>query len=214
MKITGPEGSIQPQKGKHGLSYHPEFKVWLKEHPHAMSQVAGLIEKIIDHNPQNAGYELSEGNVRVVFIRATFSHLFKVIIGENIFFVKRDKARLQMPGVFPVGGQGEYTDSAIAKEGLKNDPDIEIIDFQLGYTREDAKHPVAYFVSRWEELQTVTGYLSNPNIKPEEKKEIEAKVTKAFRLFQTYHDVSTKNMFYDPRTKKIKMFDLNENPNF
>src|SRR3989344_3706662 len=51
MKITGPEGSTYLVNNKHGFGYSPEFKDWLKKHPHAMARVTGIIERIVSTSP-------------------------------------------------------------------------------------------------------------------------------------------------------------------
>ncbi|MBU0998966.1 hypothetical protein KKG24_01475 [Patescibacteria group bacterium] len=215
MKEIGQEGSIQLCNSSRGLSYRPEFKDWLKKHPRAMSRVASLIEEMIIHVPRGLRDELTEGDIKVIYInKPKYSDVFKVIVGKDKFFVKRDQGRLQMFGVHLVGGQSEYSDSVLVKHQLKDDPDIEVIDFQLGYTNHNDKNPIAYFVSKWEELETVGKYLSNPNLKIEERQEIKNKVAKVRRLFSEFHDINMENMFYNPNTKKIKMFDLNIDPNF
>lgn len=212
MKEIWPDGSIYLSKsnGKDGWTYRPEFKNWLKEHPQAMSKVVKLIDKIIQiPRAERKGGE-QEGDVQVIPFNSPYSDIFKVVVGSDKFFVKRDQERMNISGVPPVGGQVEYYGSAIAKEDLGEDPDVEIIDFQLAYTnRRDYNNRFGYFVSRWEDLETIDKYLTNPDLSSAEKSEIEAKILRVKRLFSAYHDVKPENMFYNPKNKKIVMFDLN-----
>lgn len=203
MKEIGPDDSVQITKGKHGLSYSPEFKNWLKQHPRAMSQVADLIEKIIYNKEKDTGYELTEGDIKVIYSERPYSDIFEVTVGNDKFFVKRDSSRK----VSSTGGQFEYNSSMLAKERLNNYPDIETINFQLGYTNKDSN--IAYFVSKWEDLESVEDYLSRSDLKSEERKEIKEKLCRIMEIFPDFSDVKKYNMFYDPNTKKIKMFDLN-----
>jgi len=205
---------MQLENVNRGMSYRPEFKEWVKEHPKAMAKAVRLIEKLAELGSRSNGDASFEGDVRVTHMKQPFSDVFKVAVGPDTFFVKRDKERLNIPGVHTVGGQSEYSDSLLARNGLKDDPDIDVVDFKLGYTSKDPKNPIAYFVSTWEDLQTVGEYMRDPNLDPQEKLQIEQKIKKAQRLFAEFHDVDVTNMFYDPTTKKIKMFDLNMNPNF
>ena len=203
MKMVTPEGSINLNRGKHSFSFHQEFKDWLKKHPKAMSKVASLIEKIISNVSQYTGQSLEEGDIKVVYTKRAYSDVFKVSVGEDNFFVKRDHLRSS------IGGQKEYLSSVAFKENFKNDPDIEVIDFQLGYTNADPNHPITYFVSKWEDLETVAEYLKRSDLEPKDKKDIEDKVTKARGPSFNYYDIKAENMCYDPKTKKIKIFDIN-----
>lgn len=215
MKEKGPEGSIYLSNDKHGFGYKPEFKDWLKEHPHAMAKVAALIEEMINNVPRELRNELSDGDIKVIYLdNGGYSDCFKVIIGEDKFFIKRDQKRMNLVGIHSVGGLGEYADTAYAKHRLKNNPDIEVIDSQLGYTKNEYKNRLGYFVSKWEDMETVSEHLARPNLTPEEIKEIKEKLEKVRKLFHSFHDIKPENMFYNPKNKKIMMFDLNENPYF
>ena len=214
MKVTGPEGSIQIENQNRALSYRTEFKHWVKENPGVIARVVKLIEKILSNNLEVTENRLVDENIHIIHKKQPYSDIFEVTIGQDKFFIKRDEERLRnTSSVYRVGGQKEYTDSLIAKIDLGDDPDIEIIDFQLGYSDKNKKRPINYFVSKWKDLKTVSQCLDDPDSSVEEKEEIIRKVSRAKWLFQIYQDIKTDNMFYNPVTRKIVMFDLNINPN-
>lgn len=223
MKSFSSEGSTQLSNENRGLSYRPEFKEWVAEHPGVMGKVVKLIEQIpgretIDEQTSKTrmaekAEDITEGDIHISHLPQPFSDIFKISVGEDTFFMKRDVYRLMQDTRFGiVGGQGEYTDSLIAKVDLGSDPDIEVIDFQLGYTCDTGENRVAYFISKWEDLKTADVYLDDPNFPESERVELQRKVDKAVHLFEIYRDIKPSNMFYDSVTKKIKMFDLNMKP--
>lgn len=217
-KFKAEEGSIFRQNKDRALTYSPDFKEWVKNHPGFLLKAEKLIEDFVAGKlPNTDGDIVSEGDIKIVHKKQPYSDIFEVTIGEDKFFVKRDSGKRlkdQLIKSFRVGGTNEYADSLTARLGLKDDPDIEVIDFQLGYNNNDEENPIKYFVSRWEDLKTCSEYIEEGNLSDEVKSELVRKIEKAQRLFREYQDIRPENMFYNPITKKIVMFDLNLFPSY
>jgi hypothetical protein len=101
-------------------------------------------------------------------------------------------------------GHKSMTSFEEAKRRIENSEDVRLINYQLGYTDKQGND---YFLAKWEELPLMQDYL-NQDLTDAEREEIADKLGWVYDTFEDYKDVTTANMFYDPNTKQVVLFDL------
>lgn len=187
------------------LGYTKEFKDWIKEHPKVLDNVARAVRKIMSSKNEQGRYDLEsaeDGDVKAEMIRHAFSHAFRVTVDGNDYFVKRDQMR-------PVGGVTEFESSMEAKKLLANMKGVEVVPYQFGYT--DKKTGERYFVAKWiPDMERASKYAYIPGMNPLGSEELTKRIQEIQERLPDFWDVNPGNMFYDPKTKKIIVYDLEQ----
>jgi hypothetical protein len=132
----------------------------------------------------------------------TLGSYFKVETGKDIFFVKT------LPGYHLAGlGANEMSSLIKAKKLLEGLEGVEVVDFQLGY--ED-RNGTTYFVSKWEDGVPLDNYFESLH-----KNDSEVKNSDLYRRYidivlrlGKFADVEEHNIFYNPQTDKLIVFDV------
>jgi hypothetical protein len=183
------------------LVYTESFKQFVKEHPGAVAEAEKLITTALD--TRNDGLLTSEdGTVSVERLKRNPAPAFELRVGDERFFVKCE-------GFYSKhGGYNEFKSNEVAQELLKKLPNVEVVPAQLGFS--DARQH--YFVAKWQgDMQEAMYYLYTPDrhkISLLEQEELKKRVVEIQQALGDFVDVSDHNMFYDPETKKIFVFDL------
>jgi len=220
---------------KRDIAYTADFKKWVEEHEGAMSAAVFLIEdiesKLANLDKRSQAYQqlnkafwdgvsfpdhdilervFDKDGVKVSLKVFKGSHIYKVVVGEDAFFVKRED-RTRSDGVMSgkVGGYVEVKSSASAKDLLKNIEGVEVIDFKLGY--ENKKEKVRYFVSRWEpDFKKISEDDTFESIEKQEKDRLRLLMDQIRNILgSSFIEIAEHNMFYDKKRKKIIIYDLN-----
>ena len=212
------------------LAYTHEFKDLIASQEEKNPQILKRAIDIID-SLERKGAKRTEGIISVEFLNNNEDRCYyKVSINEGDatenFFVKRAESvdregggRRRQDG-FETGFE-EFLGSAKVKEKLKYLHYVEVVDYQLGY--RGPKY--TYFVSKWQEqlrysLQDYINDLGKRIDKnPETSLGLELELQTLFGRFQEIKDVLGSeysgrdvidvNMSYNPKTRKITLFDLN-----
>jgi hypothetical protein len=192
---------VQRSNDQRSLAYKPEIKEAIDERPGIIKDSLNLISEL---EKKGLGSQLEQDGLRVTYFNArNWSHSFKLETNGQTYFVRKERGR--DTGAKAMAAFEE------ANRRLEGRDDIRTIDSQLGYT--DAKGN-DYFVAKWEDLLPMGDYLSidyqGPDSSEEEKAPIREKVVEAYSIFRDFNDVGTWNMFYDPKTKQVVMYDLEQ----
>ncbi len=191
-----------------GLAYTAEFKDFIHQNPgviKSFNDLRGQLDDMPIEDVKN-GYFFQNNDLAATIVKAYIwagqrFYYFKVEIGSQSFFVKSE-------GI-PRRGKGyeEFSNLAKIKERIKDLPWAEVVDFQLGYQDNKSR---SYFVSKWLNLPRLVEYMKTLSSKKDsdEVSEIMKKEWDLQRLLPEFHDVMPYNMFYDPKKKKIYLFDV------
>lgn len=217
------EEVFQKESPYRKLTYTQSFKEMVVKHPRLLSIFQDLENKMKDKIQTRkafVGSSLEDKGIKITVIDKSQSAnnkplgaYFKVGIGGEAFFVKT------VPGYYDLGkGAKELASLNKAKELLKDLKDVEVVDFQLGY--EDNKG-TTYFVSKWEEglhLDDYSAELASKEHRTKDEKlvhnlasehaELFARFKEIRLLLSRFVDVSEHNILYNPKTKKLKVFDV------
>lgn len=200
------------------LEYTPDFKETIANNPGALKSFLKLEKEIIAKekagNLDIEGEEVFQDGVVTVtplyeYIEMSNSFLkqkeyepkgmgsyLKAELGDEKYFVKT------VPAYFDkVMGVEEFQTLKRARDVLKDFPDVEVLDFQLGYQDKDK----TYFVAKWIDFPKVdeVGDL-HPGLF-DRAKEIENLLEE-----NGFVDGHSGNMFYDEKTGKIYIYDISE----
>ena len=214
------------------LAYVSEFKDWIKEHPGALSTARKLIEMVETQAPTeelnewwnfypdkgfthkffNKAFTEDEISVFLTHWSQEGSHGYRVIVGEDEFFVKREQGKRELFG--KMGGYEEGLDTIRAKELLAAQSGVDVVDFMLAY--EDKQKDIRYFVAPWVNMPLLIDFLSKKELSSDVKNELAARFKRAAEILETpdekglgYFEVLDTNAFYDQENDKIILFDLN-----
>lgn len=191
---------IEKSSDDRQIAYKREMGSLVKERPRILKDALRLISEV---EKMNVGSELKENDIKVAYFQErNWSHNFKVEVGGESFFVRRELGR--ETGFKAMQGFKE------AEQRLKDVDDVKLIDYQLGYTNKNGND---YFVAKWENLPTVADYLRQEDLSDEEREFIGEKLGRVYDTFNDYEDVTTGNMFYDSDKKQIVLFDLEQKEN-
>jgi hypothetical protein len=144
----------------------------------------------------------ADGTVSVERLKRNPAPAFELRVGDERFFVKCE-------GFYSKhGGYNEFKSNEVAQDLLTKLPNVEVIPAQLGFS--DARQH--YFVADWQgNMQEAMYYLYTPDrhkISLLEQEELKKRVVAIQQALGEFVDVSDHNMFYDPETKKLFVFDL------
>lgn len=200
-----------------GLAYVDDFKDFIRDNPGFIQSTHEILKNYDFSKDQveNNGVVVTRLDSSNLPVKPTFPS-FKVQKGNQAFFVKLDDVKRSN-----LGGEGlnEFMDTQKAKELLRDLPWVEVANSQLGY--KDDKY--AYFVSKWNdlfslsslddymeklELEIFRNYSSN-KIQQDEMYDLKSKIKVLENKLPGYFDIFPHNMAYDPKSKKIYIFDLN-----
>lgn len=187
-KLINKEGKTR------SLIYSPELKSSIEKHPRITKQVLKLIESI---ETQPVGTDAEEDGIKVTYFqKRNWSTNFKVEAMGQTYHLKKELGR----GT----GHKSMTSFEEAERRIENRKDVRLINYQLGYTDKQGND---YFLAKWEEIPLMRDYL-NQDLSDSEREEIADKLGWVYDTFEDYKDVTTANMFYDPNTKQVVLFDL------
>lgn len=179
------------------LNYAEDFRKFCRERPGVAKKILVMMDKV-----ENTGEPaLEDGDVKVGYLSMGYperSFKFHIEIDGQKFFVKKVKREK-----VALAAKDETMASLEAKKILENIPWVEIEEIKLAY--EDRKY--SFFVAKWYDLVSVKEYLMN-SIDSTKKAVLEERVIELESRLQHFHDISPRNMFYDPKKDKIILFDL------
>ncbi len=184
------------------IAYSNDFKNWVREHPQALSKVLGCINQVLISKEEGT-YKVDHAefdDTSVDLINHGFGDSFKVRVRNDSFFVKRDNFRES-------GGVKEFESSMKAKDKLKGLFNVEVVEYQLGYTNK--KTGEKYYVARWVSgMEKAEKHAFIPDVNPNGNRELSNRIDVIKERLKGFWDVNAGNMFYDPKSKKILVFDL------
>lgn len=206
--------SIEPLKEpKRALEYVDEFKEIIREHPGIMRTFKSLEKQADKSLMENGQWEQSfeEDGVTIKLLDSLGKYV-KADIEGNSYFIKREKGHYSK--TIPSYGADEFRSTNLLKKMVENEPDVETVDFQLGYQDDEG---TTYFISKWVYAPRMREYLLQLSAASEEGDEEARKLREAlvkrvstldtFLKEQGFVDISENNMFYEPETGKIMLFD-------
>ena len=210
------------------LGYAQEFKDWIKQNPGVIKRFlealnSGEIDRTLSTNKP---FRIGDATITLAELYPNRrGPRFKLRLGDKAFFIKIEK---KVPDNLKFQyGYEEFLSTQKARELLEEVPNVEVCDFQLGY--QDDKFNI--FVSIWIDLPRLDIYMDRLRFKAEglepvameEFKTIKTTLKKIYQILlpplvsiaqrrktEGYGDIREGNMFYDPQTKKIILFDLAE----
>ena len=188
------------------LAYDEDFRAWMKEHPRAMKT---FLEIVRSEEFKNAvvGNVIERGGIKVTLIESSYDRgprLRLELDGTN-FFVKIEKESQEQGFAW---GHKEFVDSQKAKELLAGLSGVEVYESQLGYQTENE----SFFVSKWIDLPTLENYIYGIELADPLRSKLVEKFHKIRERLGGFFNVSAYNMFYDPQTDTIILYDLSERP--
>jgi len=218
--------NIKSEKSGREVRVVKEFNDLLNANPEIVEAFLE-INNILKSGQYNEGYQISDINkiVNVEIIsrerrrlpghfKETYCLKVKIHVGDEIsdemspvFFIKTS------PGIWfdPETSMGveEFEAAEQAKQLLKDWPDVEVVDFMLGF--KDIKNHRTIFVSKW-----INGIRLDEYCEHEKNQK---KINEVFRRAREIRcflekngliDAIYKNMFYDPVEKKFTIFDIHK----
>ena len=206
------------------LSYTASFKEVVARYPKLFGIFQDLEKRMKDRiqaGQLSVGDFLEDEGVKVTLIekpqianKQPLGSYLKVEVNGEAFFVKT------VPGFYSEGaGTKELVSLKKAKKLLKDLKDVEVVDFQLGY--QDNKG-TTYFVSKWEDGIVLENYLQELEIRIGQAGDVKlahditVEQGRLMARFEEIHllledrfsDVSEGNIFYNPKTQKLTVFDV------
>ena len=208
------------------LGYAQEFKDWIKQNPGIIKRFLKALNSGEISKAFSANKPFQIGDITItsaeLYFRIRGSRI-KLKLGDKTFFIKIEK-KISKHSKYQHGYE-EFLSTQKAIELLEEIPNVEVCDFQLGY--QDDKFSI--FVSSWIDFLRLDVYIDQLKIKaaksePGAEEELKTLITTLKKICQIlepsvleknrkterYIDVREGNMFYDPQTKKIILFDLSE----
>lgn len=190
------------------FAYTKDFKDLMREKKNLFSTVLELIKEL-EESSKGDGHEVSgqrdDITLTTMPIGLDSSEIFKLEIQGKSFFLKKKPSPTN-------GGFPEIISASSAKNLVKNLANVEVIQPQFAYSDNSDNH---YVVSPWHEAELLTDYMHS--LLDEHTSEADAKydklrarVNEIDYVLYDYGDVGTHNMFYDPSTDKIYLFDLHK----
>ena len=205
------EGNIHTREaGRRQLGYTVEFKEMLKDHPKAMHHVIEMVkdfEEDFTRRSDEDSEPLLPKEKEGVVVRFLSSggegrQHYQVAVGHHVFFLKTtDTILLYEAGLETQNGYEEFSSAQRAREILASLPDVEIVEYHLGYSSDTQK----FVLSKWYDNLTL---LSDS---PARRASLQDRVEEIQTLLLDagFEDVEDYNMAYDEKKKKIILFDLN-----
>lgn len=200
------------------LAYSKDLKTLVQENPRLIKNTLHALDEI----KCNRTYELGEkiepirtDDITLELIQnRPYSEIYKATLptGEE-FCLKSEKQRSSETRS---EAHKEYLSMEKANARLKDIKNVRTIDFQLAYQDKNR----SLFVSRWENYEPLNEHLEKLwQIKDERQDPgtseeiltLNHRIQELQKLFSDFHDFDEKNMFYDPQTKDIILFDLTFN---
>jgi len=223
LKVEKSEGNVQYSREEKKVITTNEFNDLLDQNPELVVSFLDLNKKL-ENNEYDEGDVLEDinGTVQIEVLKHFKKdeyfgdgggyHL-KATFGGKSFFVKT------IPGFLGHGeskGADEFKSTQRVKQILESEPNVEVIDFQLGY--QDEKRTC--FVSSWKENEvTLKDYLAELKLRSNNSKnswevkriaEIEQRVTSIKNKLKDFRDVTDGNMLYNIDTDIITVLDVHE----
>ena len=191
------------------LAYTAEFKSFVGDHPGTLTKVRVMIKALL-HDKKGARAEESG----IVVEKVQPSPYFKVTLADKSFFVK--VRRHIMTGE----NLEEFRALARLKEMYKDNPKVEVVNFQLAFTSWNEN----YFVAEWDDrfvknlavgleqrIQTGIAVQTADNTALQKHvKDLGSRVNEIARQLEQagFYDYGPVNMAYDPQTDTIILFDI------
>ena len=189
------------------LAYTAEFKSFVGDHPGTLTKVRVMIKALL-HDKKGARAEESG----IVVEKVQPSPYFKVTLADKSFFVK--VRRHIMTGE----NLEEFRALARLKEMYKDNPKVEVVNFQLAFTSWNEN----YFVAEWDdrfvknlntylrELAETSQQTADNTALQKHVKDLGSRVNEIARQLEQagFYDYGPVNMAYDPQTDTIILFDI------
>ena len=181
-----------------GLGYTELFKKLVKENPGLISALLKLDDEL-----KIEGQSFEENGLKArLILKKSSCDFYELAAGGTKLFVKVDHRSNN-------GGYSEFVSSKQLRDRpeLEDVPWVEVLDYYLGYTKGNKK----IFISRWRDLVILKEYLYNRDcpIDPAEREDLENKIAYLkSRFMGQFADFNEHNMFYDPQSRKIIIFDI------
>lgn len=179
-----------------------EYKSLLQEYPHAIPIVMRCIEWC---KKQGVGKPKVEGDVYVEMFddndlgEGPFAWYFKVIIGDRSYFIKEQSpSKREDYAVREVLGT-KRAKEILQEKGIRN---VRVIEVLAGYSSRDKD----IFMSRWIDHGFVK--LSRHKGGLLEERAIARRMEELEKALSGYYDLDDYNIFYNPKTKEMILFDL------
>lgn len=195
------------------IGYTHEFRDFIKKDPKVIADFKHLWKRlddirISDLRSESVTQTFTEGSIHARVINtyqleeeSNRVYYFQLTIGGESFFVKCEG----MP--FRGKGYEEYKNTSEVRERLKEIPWVDTVEFMLGYQDEEGR---SLYVSKWLNLPLLNEYISGLDQfdNRQDIQELNRKVGELQKLLPEFHDLTKRNMFFDPESKKIILFDL------
>lgn len=192
------ESSRERVNAHREIAYTESFKQFIKEHPGYLARTKKLIEQAI----KTRSNKVEEDDFVLERLERNPVPAFKLSTPAGDFFIKCENVYKGH------GGFNEFKSNEVAQERIKDLPNVEVIEGQLGFS--DKEHD--YFVAPWRGgMKEAMYYLYTPDgnaISPEDKQVLDQTIKEIDLRLPEFTDNDAHNMFYDVKTKKIMLFDL------
>lgn len=197
------EHGLDVAEGKDwSLAVVKEFKDFVGKNPDLVPTVISLFESL--PKTSNSGEKAVKGDISLTFIALRErSTIYKLEVGEKNFFLKCDNGL--------DSGTAEVRSSAKAARIVVGIPGVRVTNFQLGY--HDKKYD--FFIAEWSDLQPIKNYLLDQSKVPDPDngfrlQKLETRIGRLERILwkNNFVDAFRQNMFYDPATDEIVLFDF------
>ena len=193
------------------LAYTAEFKSFVKDHDGVLKKAQEMIDSLLDGETDSA-VEDAGIVVEKILTEKEPSRFFRITLTDKSFFVKM---RLRIVGHVNLE---EFQVLSRLKELYKDNPKVEIVNFQLAFASKDRN----YFVAEWDDrlVMNLRDHLrkldKNRQQLPNDmalKRHIEDLGSRANEIEQQlrktgFDDFGSVNMAYDPKTDTIILFDI------
>lgn len=210
-KITTGHGEfIGKSKEQKGIAVTEDFRNLLKEYPHAIAVILSLVGKITKDQ-----LSVADGNIKVNQVYTEVdkkigtgkqtSDIYKVEIGNHAFFMKtQNKEYAKRFG----GGLHEFTSRIKLKELFKDIPNVEIIDYKLGYTGKKNKYFISTWIEHSDDIVEMDRFINlDYKLHQEKSRELSDRTTQITDNLRDFYELDIQNFLYDIKRDTILIQD-------
>lgn len=186
-----------------------EFKEFMKAHPDFLSRARAVIDQI--HQGYSSRIVERDHSDPITIKRhehyETRSPYYQLSYAGRDFLVKLEGHASAFDQGYAQAQATKKAERILRESNLEN---VQIIPWHLGYSDKKSHYYVAEWRGDLETLGRITGRLAREN--PQEALRLDDRVAAIVNVLQAqgYNDVDKRNMFYDPQSDTILLFDLSQ----
>ena len=197
------------------LIYSSELKSLVSENPELIQKILQSLKGIGGQRTYELGEKIkpveNDGLILEMVQNRPYSEIYKATLPNGkelcLKIEKQNKENIRS------NGHEEFLASKKANSLIEKVPGVRTINFQLGYKDKER----SFFLSEWENFEPLNEYLDRLWERKDANQDNEAwrkilslnqRVQELQKIFAGFHDFDEKNMFYDPLSDDIILFDL------